>query len=359
MWLHWTINLLSWIIDCIQLHPVVLQPVPPMDQFPTEEGYHRFREFRIVLTQLSITRDQLQSTLRQVQEIPHDDLAALTRTWQYAWHHAQYRTLVGRSPPDPRPDLRPPADQHVPHDGPPPPADTIRLQPTPQHGHAPAPRPAPPRDRSRTPPARADDTSTSTPWTTSSHTTSQSVSPAGRAGLHASLWRATHDRRDPVTSFTESPDTFDPATLHQFLKKLRLRINHSPSRPPTSLKPAFTPVCWCSSFISVNRAFFPRSFFWSWLHHRHPVRLPPPSILISTMPSATHRQTIMHPLTSLGQLLLYLHINYSTPSWHLSRMAGYSSGRSPGLLLLFELPDTSSQSTTVFSISASRSSSSK
>ena len=33
MWLHWTINLLSWIIDCIHLHPVVLQPVPPMDQF--------------------------------------------------------------------------------------------------------------------------------------------------------------------------------------------------------------------------------------------------------------------------------------------------------------------------------------
>ena len=24
MWLHWTLNLLSWIIDCSQLHPVVL-----------------------------------------------------------------------------------------------------------------------------------------------------------------------------------------------------------------------------------------------------------------------------------------------------------------------------------------------
>ena len=35
MWLHWTINLLSWIIECIQLHPVVLQAVPPQDQFPT------------------------------------------------------------------------------------------------------------------------------------------------------------------------------------------------------------------------------------------------------------------------------------------------------------------------------------
>ena len=147
----------------------------------------------------------IQSTLRQVQEIPHDELALLlvpgitpgimlnTGPWSVARH--LIHDLTPRSP----------ADQRVPHDGPPPPADAIRLQPTPQHSHAPAPRPAPPRDRSRTPPARADDTSTSTPWTTSSHTTSQSVSPAGRALLHASLWRATHDRRDPVTSFTESP----------------------------------------------------------------------------------------------------------------------------------------------------------
>ena len=164
-----------------------------MDQFPTEEAYHHFREFRIILMELGIIRDRLDTTLRQVQETPHDDLAALTRTWHHA--NLSYMTVFSGTPSSRSP---------IAARWPPPPADTIRLQPTPQHGHAPAPRLAHPRDRSRTPPARTDDTSTSTPWTTSSHTTSQSVSPAGCVGLHASLWQATHGRRDPVTSFTES-----------------------------------------------------------------------------------------------------------------------------------------------------------
>ena len=40
MWLHWTLHLLSWIIESIQLHPVALQPVPPQAEFPTEGDYH-------------------------------------------------------------------------------------------------------------------------------------------------------------------------------------------------------------------------------------------------------------------------------------------------------------------------------
>ena len=132
--LHWTINLLSWIIDSIQHHPIVTQPIPPMDQFPTEADYHRFRDFRIKLMQLSLTRDELQSNLREVQSIPHDRLAALTRSWEYSWHRSQYRILTGRSPPNPRQDSRPPEAQRAPRDGPTPASDTIRLHPTPQHG---------------------------------------------------------------------------------------------------------------------------------------------------------------------------------------------------------------------------------
>ena len=105
-----------------------------MDQFPTEADYHRFRDFRIKLMQLSLTRDELQSNLREVQSIPHDRLAALTRSWEYSWHRSQYRILTGRSPPNPRQDSRPPEAQRAPRDGPTPASDTIRLHPTPQHG---------------------------------------------------------------------------------------------------------------------------------------------------------------------------------------------------------------------------------
>ena len=84
MWLHWTLNLLSWTIECIQLHPVVLQPVPPQDQFPTEEAYRHFWDFRIILLELGILRDRVDTALRQGQEIPHDELAAITRTWRQA-----------------------------------------------------------------------------------------------------------------------------------------------------------------------------------------------------------------------------------------------------------------------------------
>ncbi|CAK9030192.1 unnamed protein product [Durusdinium trenchii] len=83
MWLHWTINLPSWIIDSIQHHPIMTQPIPPMDQFPTEADYHRFRDFRINLMQLSLTGDELQSTLREVQSIPHDRLDVLDYTLPY------------------------------------------------------------------------------------------------------------------------------------------------------------------------------------------------------------------------------------------------------------------------------------
>ena len=74
MWLHWSLNLPSWIIECIQLHPVVLQPVPPQAQFPNDEAYHHYREFRIILLELGILRDRVHTALRQVQDILHDRL---------------------------------------------------------------------------------------------------------------------------------------------------------------------------------------------------------------------------------------------------------------------------------------------
>ena len=95
---HWTINLLSWIIECVQTHPVVLQPVPPQDQFPIQKAYHHFREFRIILLELGIIRDRVDSALRQVQEFPHDDLAALTRTWHQA-NNISYMDGFSRSGP--------------------------------------------------------------------------------------------------------------------------------------------------------------------------------------------------------------------------------------------------------------------
>ena len=162
--LDYQFNLLSWIIECIQLHPVVLQPVPPQDQFPTEEAYHQFRGFRIILLDLGIIRDRVDSALQQVQEIPHDELATITRTWHQA--NIRYMDAFSRS----GPALRDPPDDQLPRVRPP--TDAIRLQPTPQHGDAPVPRPVTSRARSRTPPARIDDSSTSTPWTTSSRTTS-------------------------------------------------------------------------------------------------------------------------------------------------------------------------------------------
>lgn len=198
MWLHWTLNLLSvsWIIEFIQLHPVVLQPVPPQDQFPTEEAYHHFRDFRIILLELGILQDRVDTALRQVQEIPHNELAAITRTWHQA--NIRYMDAFSRS----GPALRDPPDHQLPQARPPiaPPRDDIRLQPAPQHGEALVQPPHTSRARSRAPPARTEDSSTSTRWTTSSRTTSHSASPAGRDGLHASLWQATHGRRNLLTS---------------------------------------------------------------------------------------------------------------------------------------------------------------
>ena len=198
MWLHWTINLMSWIIECIQIHPVVLQPVPPPDQFPTEEAYHHFRDFRILLMELGIIRDRLDSALRHVQEIPHDDLAALTRTW----HHANISYMQAFRPAGHAPQAPSVLKHHE--------MDHHHLLLLSDFSQLRNTDPLLLYDSTLLEAVHALHHRVLTKRLLQHHgpllaALHPRAPPAGRAGHHASLWQATHGRRDPVTSFPESP----------------------------------------------------------------------------------------------------------------------------------------------------------